>query len=260
MTPRPATNRAPATPLPQAAAAQPVEETLRIHLVPARPSAPPRPRALVRVFLISEFLLLFVAIPLTLFFRIDATLPPLPALWAVAAYCLFALLGDSTFDHRQLWNAAPLARHLPEILALFATGVVVISTLVATYLPHLFLGLPRTHPRAWLLLLLAYVTLSVYPQGLIFRAFIFHRYRPLLSLQPQTRSLVLILFSASAFTLMHVVFHNWVALALTFPGGVIFARRYADTGSLFVSSLEHALYGCLLFTVGLAPYFLVRVV
>jgi len=36
---------------------------------------------------------------------------------------------------------------------------------------------------------------------------------------------------------------------------LLFAARYAETGSLATSSFEHALYGCWLFTVGLGQYF-----
>jgi uncharacterized protein len=42
---------------------------------------------------------------------------------------------------------------------------------------------------------------------------------------------------------------------LTFFGGILFAWRYVETGSLLTSSVEHALYGCWLFTVGLGVYF-----
>lgn len=65
----------------------------------------------------------------------------------------------------------------------------------------------------------------------------------------------MILASAAAFAFMHIVFRNPVAVVYTFAGGVLFARRYYRSGSLLVSSLEHALYGCWMFTVGLGPYF-----
>jgi membrane protease YdiL (CAAX protease family) len=108
--------------------------------------------------------------------------------------------------------------------------------------------------------MVGYPLFSVYPQGLIYRAFFFHRYRPLLRVAPQTRSWILILVSAATFALMHILFHNWIALALTFPGGILFALRYCNTRSLCVSSLEHALYGCFLFTIGLGQFFYVKVV
>jgi membrane protease YdiL (CAAX protease family) len=65
----------------------------------------------------------------------------------------------------------------------------------------------------------------------------------------------MIVASAAAFAFLHIVFRNPLAPALTFAGGLLFAWRYAESGSLAVSSFEHALYGCWLFTVGLGGYF-----
>ncbi len=77
-----------------------------------------------------------------------------------------------------------------------------------------------------------------------------HRYASLFPSQ-----LVLIVVSAAAFAFMHIIFRNPLAVTLTFAGGLLFAWRYKVTGSLFTSSLEHALYGCWLFTIGLGQYF-----
>jgi membrane protease YdiL (CAAX protease family) len=171
------------------------------------------------------------------------------------------LLRDAAFDRRQLWNAGSLRQQLPQILGLFLTGAAVVTVLVRQYAPDLFLILVRTHPRVWAFIMVGYPLISVYPQGLIYRAFFFHRYRPLVeSFDPLVRSWLMIVVSAATFALMHILFHNWIAVALTFPGGILFALRYCNTRSLAVSSLEHALYGCFLFTVGLGQFFYVRVV
>ena len=45
------------------------------------------------------------------------------------------------------------------------------------------------------------------------------------------------------------------ALGLALLGGLLFAHTYAHTQSLLVSSIEHALYGCLLFSSPLGPSF-----
>lgn len=65
----------------------------------------------------------------------------------------------------------------------------------------------------------------------------------------------MIVASAAAFAFLHIIFRNWLAVGLTFAGGLLFAARYAGTGSLATSSFEHALYGCWLFTIGLGQYF-----
>jgi hypothetical protein len=65
----------------------------------------------------------------------------------------------------------------------------------------------------------------------------------------------MIVAGAAGFAFMHVIFRNWVAVPLTFAGGLLFAVRDAETGSLATSSFEHALYRCWLFTVGLGRFF-----
>ena len=65
----------------------------------------------------------------------------------------------------------------------------------------------------------------------------------------------MILASAAAFSLLHVIYGNAPAVIFSFIGGYLFSRTYADTQSLFVTSLEHAIYGNMVFTVGLGHYF-----
>jgi uncharacterized protein len=208
----------------------------------------------VRAVLLTEYLILFGALPLILCLPVFAALPRLPLLWTVAAYAAWTLSRDPSFPRRELWNAAPLCRQLRQLLALFAAGVVIVSALVHVYLPDLFLALPRLHPRFWAFVMVSYPVISVYPQGLIYRSWILHRYRA--AFQPEGAPPALLLFSsAAAFATMHLLFHNWIAVAATFPGGILFARRHLDSRSLLVSSLEHALYGCLLFTIGLGQFF-----
>ena len=44
-------------------------------------------------------------------------------------------------------------------------------------------------------------------------------------------------------------------MVLTLLGGWLFARTNLRTRSLLATTVEHAAYGCLLFTVGLARWF-----
>lgn len=217
-----------------------------------------RPAIHPRLVLLGEFILLFVGLPLVLFFHFATAWPRIPVLWAGSVYCLITLWRDPRFDRRQLWNVSRAGSQLGQILALFATGAVVIGALVRVYAPQLFLIFPRTHPGFWLFVMATYPVFSVYPQGLVYRAYLLHRYRPLLQPDPAGAPSLMIFASAAAFALMHVVFHNWIAIALTFPGGVLFARHYLNSKSLFTATLEHALYGCFLFTIGLGQFFYLR--
>ncbi|MCA9351767.1 CPBP family intramembrane metalloprotease, partial [Patescibacteria group bacterium] len=61
----------------------------------------------------------------------------------------------------------------------------------------------------------------------------------------------LILVNAILFSLCHLIFRNSLVLVLTFVGGVFFAFTYLDTKSTVLVSIEHAIYGSWLFTVGM---------
>lgn len=196
-----------------------------------------------------EFLLLFIAAP-ALFAWTRHRIPALPALWAVMAWCLFVLMRDPRFDRARLWDPGALRQYALPTLALFAVAVIAGVALVRRYSPKTFLQLPRTRPLLWGLVMVLYPILSVYPQGIIYRAFVFERYRPLFG-----SGWAIVLASAAAFAWLHIVFRNRLAVILTFLAGLLFAFRYLETGSLFVSSFEHALYGCAIFTVGLGRWF-----
>ena len=202
-----------------------------------------------RAALIVEFLLLFLALPLAYRFS-PVRIPALPLLWIVSGYALWQLARDPHFNRAQLWNAAQLPVHLPAILAIFAVAAFLLWLGVHRFTPQLEWGFVRRHPIFWAVVMVAYPVLSVYPQGLIYRAFFFERYTPLFP-----GRWTMIVASAAAFAFLHIIFRNTPAVALAFAGGILFAFRYAETGSLATSAFEHALYGCWLFTIGLGQYF-----
>ena len=199
--------------------------------------------------LAAEFVVLFVLLPLSFRFRL-VPLPPIPALWLLMAYCLVRLLGDPAFDRSALWKADLLPAAAPQILAIFAACAALVSAGVYVLAPGMLFNFVRRAPGFWALVMMLYPILSVYPQGIVYRAFFFERYRPLFP-NPE----LLIAMSAIAFGFAHIIFRNPVAVVFTLAGGLLFAWRYAGTGSLAVSSFEHALYGCFMFTIGLGEFF-----
>jgi hypothetical protein len=202
-----------------------------------------------RSSLIVEFLLLFVALPLAYRYS-PVPVPALPLLWAVAGYALWRLLSDPQFNRAQLWNAGQLPGRIGVILILFAVVALALWLGVRRFAPHLEWSFVRQHPAFWAVVMVAYPVLSVYPQGVLYRAFFFERYATLFP-----GKWAMIAASAAAFAFLHIIFRNSLAVALTFCGGLLFAARYAESSSLATSSFEHALYGCWLFTVGLGQYF-----
>jgi len=204
---------------------------------------------MLRSALILEFLLLFVALPLGYRFS-PVRIPALPLLWVVVGYAWWQLLCDPRFDRTRLWNAGQLPGRLGPILVIFVLAAAALWLCVHRFAPHLEWNFVRRNPIFWAIVMVAYPVLSVYPQGILYRAFFFERYA---SLFPG--KLAMIVASAAAFAFLHIVFRNPLAVALTFAGGLLFAAQYAETNSLFASSFEHALYGCWLFTIGLGQFF-----
>ena len=196
-----------------------------------------------------EFALLFVALPLAYRF-LPFRFSPLPALWVIAAYCLWVLSRDPNFDWSKLWNARMLGPSLREILVIWIVAALVMTLVVWTRHPAWLFRLVREHPFFWLLIMALYPVLSVYPQGIIYRAFLCHRYQGLFG-----GMLALMLVSAAAFSFSHIIFRSYWSVGLTLVAGLLFAWRYLVTGSLLASSFEHALYGCYVFTVGLGSLF-----
>jgi membrane protease YdiL (CAAX protease family) len=80
--------------------------------------------------------------------------------------------------------------------------------------------------------------------------FFFHRYQPLFGSGSGT-----ILASSLAFAVVHIIFGNWLAVVLRFSGGLLFSFTYRYSGSLFLTCIDHALFGNFIFTIGLGQFF-----
>jgi membrane protease YdiL (CAAX protease family) len=104
----------------------------------------------------------------------------------------------------------------------------------------------RNKPKLWVFILIFYSLFSVYPQELIYRTFFFNRYQNLFK-----NKNLFILLNAFLFSLAHIIFKNYLVILLTFIGGILFAFTYKKTKSTLLVSIEHAIYGYWLFTVGM---------
>jgi len=109
--------------------------------------------------------------------------------------------------------------------------------------------LPRTRPLVWMMIMLLY-PISAYAQEVALRTFFFHRYGGLFR-RPATRVLV----NGVIFGWAHVAVNNWIAVGLAAIAGVLFASTYERWRSTWLVSLEHALYGDFVFSVGLGHLF-----
>ena len=196
-----------------------------------------------------EFVAMFVAAPSVLAVFMQGWMV-FPAIWLLAAICLAVLLRDPTFDRRQLWNASGVRRGAGIMAVCFGVAAPVLGLGLLVYEPERMFSLPLERPRLWAIIMVGYPVLSVYAQELAFRAFFFHRYQRVFTTE---RSMIVA--SAAAFGYAHVIMHNWFAVVFTLVGGLLFAYTYARTRSLLACCVEHAVYGCYLFTVGWGWYF-----
>jgi len=112
-----------------------------------------------------------------------------------------------------------------------------------------FLYLPLERPFVWIAIMFLYPLLSVFPQELIFRSYMFERYGAIFSGKN------IVYMSAFAFGFMHIIFGNFIAFFMTIFGGYLFASTYYRSRSILLVSIEHALYGDVIFTSGLGYYF-----
>jgi membrane protease YdiL (CAAX protease family) len=170
---------------------------------------------------------------------------------AVLAVGTFILLWrDREFDRRELFNWRGVRNGIGSVLIRYALLMTALSLLILYVDPGEFLKMPRERTQIWILLMIFYPFFSVYPQELVWRTFFHHRYRPILP-----NRWAMMTASALAFGWMHIVFRNPVAVAMTVAGGALFAFTYERTRSTAAVWIEHGLYGCAMFTLGLGVYF-----
>ncbi len=208
-------------------------------------SHPSRPR------LIAEFVLLFVILPVVMWLWLEPrTLFGL--LWAVTFICLWIWKKRTG----QTVRAAVCSfRHMPGhlnklMLVRFLICAALMVGFLQWYEPSRLFGLPQERTVLWALIMVFYPLLSVFPQEVIYRLFFYDRYDALF---PGERTMMIA--SGLAFGHGHLIFNNWVAYVMSMIGGLIFAHTYSKTRSFPLVWIEHGIYGCFLFTVGLGWYF-----
>ncbi len=191
-----------------------------------------------------EFFIIFVLIP------VSFAIPYIPSVKLGIgilgfAYIIFVLLRIEKnkfkmalhLNWKTFWKRTFL--HLLIIVAITVTYVWLTDK---TQLFNVMLN----NSRLWLFILFFYSAFSVYPQELIYRTFFFQRYQSLFR-----NEWLFILVNAALFSLAHIFFRNTLVMFLTFVGGILFALTFKKTKSTLLVSIEHAIYGCWLFTVGM---------
>lgn len=174
----------------------------------------------------------------------------IPILLIMATGCWLLLRWQYKIHLRDLMRPKVPRREWRRVFVIYMAAVPCLIGLLWWIEPAALFSLMVQHTRIWLLVMFGYPILSVFPQELIYRGFFFERYRPLFG-----QGYAMILASAAFFSFGHVLFHNWIAILLSFAGGCLFARTYQRTSSLWLICMEHVLYGCAAFTIGYGQFF-----
>ena len=197
-----------------------------------------------RLYVSLELFILFVLLPVSLTFSFPIWIKVVMILLGFA-YILVVMLRiekigfhiRKDIDWKQFWK---------RTLYLFLIISVITTAYVYLIDSSKLFCVPINKPKLWVIILLVYTFLSVWPQELIYRTFFFARYENLF----QNKKLLLFM-NAIIFSLAHIFFKNTLVIVLTFVGGLLFAFTYLKTRSTLLISIEHALYGNWLFTVGM---------
>ena len=206
-----------------------------------------KPSIFSQAALYVELIVLFFLGPI--YFLFYGAIPELIALSVVTLYAFIVLIVDKNFRLRQLRSFSIPAKDW-KLFAIRSLAVFVLLyvVMVVAYPMEVF-NFPLQVPLIWLLVMIFYPLLSALPQELLYRSFFFHRYRHLFS------ESTLVIVSSVAFAHLHIVFKNLPAVLLSLIAGYIFSVSYKETRSLLFVTLEHAVYGCLMFTLGLGMFF-----
>lgn len=200
-----------------------------------------------------EFAALFVAAPLATAWLVHAdALSPwqMPtAFLTLFGLSILLLFLTPEFSWKTLVRFGLDGRWRPALIFVCVT-VGALTLLTQILAPHALFRMPLHAPELWTRIMTFYPIFSVIPQGIIYRALFFSRYRILFPSEG-----VAIVGGAVIFGLAHLFFLNWVAVALTVVGGGAFAWAHGDRGGFWFANLLHAFAGAMVFTVGLGRFF-----
>lgn len=203
-----------------------------------------------RFYLISEFLILCVALPGYIIYTKSAPFM-FVFLWSAALYGYF-ILRNVYHDHLKdiwKWKAVTWANMKP-ILIRWVIACIGMTAFIYFYDGERMFKLLLERPQMIPFLMVLYPILSALPQEFIFCSFFFERYKGFFGAGAS-----MVAASAIVFAYAHILYINPVAPTLSLVGGLIFALTYLKTKSLALVTIEHGLYGNFLFLVGLGWYF-----
>jgi membrane protease YdiL (CAAX protease family) len=204
-------------------------------------------RSGVTILKITELIAIYIGLPLLYWFDYIPLHKAIP-LFLVFLIYLFILIKHKKFNRKIFWfnSFKNWTQMFKRVTVFFVLSVIA----VIIFMPENLFIIPRTNPLLFTLIFIFYPIWSAYPQELIYRAYFYHRFSSVFK-----NERLLIIINALLFSFSHMIFNNWIAIVLTFFGSLLFSYIYKKSNSLMVTFMEHALYGNIIFTVGLGKYF-----
>jgi len=137
-----------------------------------------------RELLILEFCAIFIGIPVS--FAYFSSVSPVFVLVSLGIMVIIYLNKNDNFDKRSYYSLVHFSREKLRILSYFSVAALLMFAFTKNFYPHLQFFCIKENFKFWCMLMVVYPLFSVYPQELIFRAFIFTRYRELVGSERQS--------------------------------------------------------------------------
>lgn len=203
-----------------------------------------------RLLIGLEFLILCIGVPgLIIYYELAPQM--FSFLWGASLYGLI-IMRYIYHDHlRDIWKWRAVTRgNLRPVIMRWLLACIGMYIFIEWYAPSRTFAFAAQEPLFVVFLCFAYPVLSALPQEFVFCSYFFERYTPLFG-----KGLTMVIASAIVFAYAHCLYLNPVAPALSLLGGLVFAMTYLKTRSLALVTIEHSLYGNVLFIMGLGYYF-----
>ncbi len=202
-----------------------------------------------KIWLGIEFCLLFIGVPLLIFFE-KKLIHPTVVLPPILITLILYFRKQKDFKAKDLIHLDIDKKCWIKQALLVLVSCVFLLAYVLLFEPGNLFNLPKGNKTIWLAMLFFYPVFSAFGQEVIYRKFLFMRYDSLFR-----NKWLLIFASALVFSFVHIIFFNVLSLILTFILGLYLAWLYDKTRSVMLTSILHGILGWLIFTVGLGQHF-----
>ncbi len=190
-----------------------------------------------------ELFLLFFFLPILLATSV-ASIIKISCVVLALLYVL--LVGVSKHSFKKVNIPRPSIAYLVRVIGLSILLFIIGFFVMKTTRPEALFNMPKNNIKFWIQILMIYAFFSVFTQELLYRRYFFNRYQSLI----QNKNL-LFFINVICFSLCHIFLHTTWVLIATAIGGALFAYTYKKEKSLFWTCVEHALYGNILFSIGI---------